>query len=92
MPSDDELQAGRSAALEAILASGARLKLIVAGPGTGKTYTFQSIVNQTEGRCLVITFLQVLVKDLETKFGDSADVCSFHSSRGSCCTKVELRT
>jgi hypothetical protein len=79
MPTNDELQNARAAALNAILESNARLKLVVAGPGTGKTFTFQKLVAQTAGRCLVITFLQVLVKDLEAKFGASADVYSFHS-------------
>jgi hypothetical protein len=73
---DDEFDAARAAALDAILASEAPLKLIVAGPGTGKTYTFERLIDQTEGRVLAITFLLGLVRELETSL--DADVYSFH--------------
>jgi hypothetical protein len=76
--SDPEYAEARSAALNAILQSDSRLKLIVAGPGTGKTFTFQALLGQTEGQSLAMTFLLVLVHDLDSKFDDSVDVYSFH--------------
>jgi len=75
---EEGLPAARSAAVDAVLNSRARLKLIVAGPGTGKTYTFQKLLERTEGRGIAMTFLVGLVRDLESALGDSADVYSFH--------------
>ena len=77
--SDEEYDAARSAALRALLTSRQWLKLIVAGPGTGKTYTFQQLLAQTEGKSLAITFLTLLVEDLKSKFdADRVQVSSFH--------------
>jgi len=73
---DEEFAAARTAALDAILTSDAPLKLIVAGPGTGKTYTFERLIDQTEGRVLALTFLLGLVRELAAAL--DADVYSFH--------------
>lgn len=75
---DQEYHAARTAVLEALLSSTARLKLIVAGPGTGKTFTFQELLRRTNGPALAMTFLLVLVRDLEGKFNDNVEVYSFH--------------
>ena len=75
---DEEYAAARTAALSEILQSNDRLKLIVAGPGTGKTFTFQKLLEQTDSASLAMTFLLVLVRDLETKFDETVDVYSFH--------------
>lgn len=76
--SDDEIDAARTAALDAILNADQALKVAVAGPGTGKTHTFKSVVDQTDGRVLILTFLTSLVADLKAKLEDSADIFSFH--------------
>jgi len=55
-------------------------KIIVAGPGTGKTFTFGSIINdRKDKKILVLTFINKLVNEMKDKFGDKADVRTFHS-------------
>jgi len=78
MLSDKEFYDRRAEALRRILESDARQKLIVAGPGTGKTYTFQQVLAAIEGRGLAMTFLLGLVKDLDEAIGADTDVYSFH--------------
>ncbi|MBL8777057.1 MAG: hypothetical protein JNK12_14030 [Acidimicrobiales bacterium] len=58
------IDAERGRCLAEILESNAHLKLIVAGPGTGKTFTFKELLKQVDGPSLAITFLVVLVKGL----------------------------
>ena len=60
-------EAERQECLDLILNSPARLKVIVAGPGTGKTYTFGQLLKQEakNGPNLVMTFIRKLVTDLE---------------------------
>ncbi len=78
MLSDEEFHERRAEALRRILESDARKKLIVAGPGTGKTYTFQQVLAAIEDRGLAMTFLLGLVKDLDEAIGANTDVYSFH--------------
>lgn len=78
MPTDADLMRERAEALDAILNSPARLKLIVAGPGTGKTHTFQKLMDGNTERCLALTFLVSLVTELTDSLGDDHDVYSFH--------------
>jgi superfamily I DNA/RNA helicase len=78
MLSDEEFHDRREEALRRILESDARQKLIVAGPGTGKTYTFQQVLAAIEDRGLAMTFLLGLVKDLDEAIGADTDVYSFH--------------
>ncbi len=53
-------------------------KLIIAGPGTGKTHTFKALINQNPGKNLVMTFINNLVADLRADLGGIADVNTFH--------------
>lgn len=76
--SDDAYEAERSVALEALLASAARRKVVVAGPGTGKTHTFKELLKQTEPPTLVLTFINNLVADLEKSLGSIAEVKTLH--------------
>jgi|SRR5579884_853145 len=68
----------RADALTAILESEATKKLIVAGPGTGKTHTFHEALLACGGRGLALTFIRNLVADLSETLGDIADVFTFH--------------
>lgn len=71
--------AGRRAeATRAIIGSGAGKKLIVAGPGTGKTSTFREALRACGGRGLALTFIRNLVRDLRSELEDVADVFTFH--------------
>jgi hypothetical protein len=82
---DDELQLlteERTAASGAIVNSAAQRRLIVSGPGTGKSYTFgralaKAIEDAGGGTGLALTFIRNLVADLED-LGTLADVFTFH--------------
>lgn len=67
--------------IEEILNSQASKKLIVAGPGTGKTFFFKEIINHTGGaknEYLTLTFINNLEDELQRDLGESAKVYTFH--------------
>src|SRR5437870_3124053 len=78
MPTDEELSEERRRCLETILGSSARKKLIVAGPGTGKTFTFKNVLEQTAGAKLALTFINALAAELRESLGDLAQTYTFH--------------
>ena len=63
---------------ELIVSSTARYKLIVAGPGTGKTYTFRRALEAAGDRGLALTFINNLAYDLKRELADVADSNTFH--------------
>lgn len=66
--------------LDLILSSSARKKIIVAGPGTGKTHTFKSVLEKTQSNNnLALTFINNLVEDMFKKIGGIAEVKTFHA-------------
>lgn len=75
---DERCSQGRQESQERLLSSTARRKLIVAGPGTGKTFAFGQLFSAIEGEKLAITFINNLVRELERELGDLADVHTFH--------------
>lgn len=81
MGADEEharIEGERRAVLEAILDSGAPKKLIVAGPGTGKTYTFKAALERAGGG-VALTFIRALVRDLRVALADTAEIVNtFH--------------
>ncbi|MBC7362512.1 MAG: ATP-dependent helicase [Candidatus Aminicenantes bacterium] len=83
MLDDNFYKKEREGYLNKIISSDSRKKLIVAGPGTGKTYTFKKLLEKSfQSSCqkgLVLTFIKNLVKDLEKELGNLADVRTFHS-------------
>lgn len=72
------LARARAEATERVVASDARRKLIIAGPGTGKTYTFKRALEAVGGGGLALTFIRNLVRDLEGELSELADVFTFH--------------
>jgi superfamily I DNA/RNA helicase len=60
-----------------LLASSAARKLVVAGPGTGKTHNFRRVLEKAGGG-LALTFIRALARDLESDLGDIAQVNTFH--------------
>lgn len=74
----DRIRNERTAATAAILESEAERKLIVAGPGTGKTFTFRKALEACGGEGLALTFIRNLVRDLDDALGDIAGVFTFH--------------
>jgi hypothetical protein len=64
-------------AIERVLASKSRKKLVVAGPGAGKTTLFRKLLDSTAGATdqrLVLTFINNLKSDLDRSLGDTAQV------------------
>lgn len=64
-----------------ILASKSRKKLVVAGPGAGKTTLFRELLDQAAGaseRRLVLTFINNLKIDLERSLSNAAKVFTLH--------------
>jgi superfamily I DNA/RNA helicase len=72
------MRAERQQALEMVLRSPAARKLIVAGPGTGKTHMFREALEQAGQKGLALTFIRLLVRDLGSKLSSVAEVYSFH--------------
>ena len=69
-------------AIRKILASPSRKKLVVAGPGTGKTTLFKQMLELAPGdrnQRIVLTFINNLKDDLEEDLGDLAQVYTLHS-------------
>jgi len=72
--------AQRQRYLDAILHSDSPRKLIVAGPGTGKTYTFGKLFeNPTKVRNLALTFIRKLAEEMDAEFGHEAEAKTFHA-------------
>ncbi len=64
--------------VEAILHSQSSKKVVVAGPGTGKTYLFKKILGGKQNS-LTLTFINSLVEDLSLELYDLSDVRTLHS-------------
>ncbi|MDD4220253.1 MAG: UvrD-helicase domain-containing protein [Sphaerochaetaceae bacterium] len=72
-------QAERDKYTELIINSPAQKRIIVAGPGTGKTTTFQKVLAQTDSKNnLVLTFINRLVNDLNGRLNQYANVSTMH--------------
>jgi superfamily I DNA/RNA helicase len=70
------------AAIEAVLRSPSRKKLVIAGPGTGKTTLFKQMLELAPGepgRRIVLTFINNLKNDLEHDLAGLAEVFTLHS-------------
>jgi superfamily I DNA/RNA helicase len=68
-------------AVDRILRSTSSKKLIVAGPGAGKTFLFKRVLERTPGESksrLVLTFINELKDDLERSLSDLASVYTLH--------------
>jgi superfamily I DNA/RNA helicase len=79
MPTPEEELA---AATEAVVASESTKRLVVAGPGAGKTFLFRRLLEEGDGdkdRRLVLTFINTLKNDLERNLGEMARVHTLHS-------------
>jgi superfamily I DNA/RNA helicase len=72
-------EAERDRLTKAIVVSLEPKKIIVSGPGTGKTFLFGQIINQKPGSYLVLTFINNLADKLKQELGNKAKCCTFHS-------------
>jgi hypothetical protein len=76
-----DLEAELRRILAEIVGSNAARKIIVAGPGTGKTTLFRRLLEAREGPRdgrLVLTFINNLRAELEEALGERARVLTFH--------------
>jgi superfamily I DNA/RNA helicase len=64
--------------VDAVVHSDSRKKLVVAGPGTGKTFLFKTVL-QGKGQTLTLTFVNALVEDLSRDLFCLSDVKTLHS-------------
>jgi superfamily I DNA/RNA helicase len=64
--------------IDAILKSASYKKIVVAGPGTGKTYLFRNIL-EGKNNSLTLTFINALVEDLSLELYGMSDVKTLHS-------------
>lgn len=81
MPEDNKYeisQKERSEFVNKILTSASTKKVVVAGPGTGKTYLFKEILNNKKNT-LTLTFVNSLVEDLSLELYGMSEVRTLHS-------------
>ena len=77
-----EEEAELEVAIKKVLSSQSRKKLVIAGPGTGKTTLFQQVLELAGGepkKHLVLTFINTLKDDLSKDLEGLAEVCTLHS-------------
>jgi len=79
MQNFDEQELERTSAVNVILESSSDHRVVVAGPGTGKTFLFKEICKNTSGDILAITFINNLANDLKHELGELAECCTFHA-------------
>src|SRR3989338_6513199 len=75
-------EAELKSAIEAVLNSPSRKKLVIAGPGTGKTTLFKQMLELASGepdQRIVLTFINNLKVDLEKDLEGLAQVFTLHS-------------
>jgi superfamily I DNA/RNA helicase len=68
----------RDEATERVIASDKHIRVIVSGPGTGKTTTFRRALAKVGNRGLVLTFIKALREDLGAKLPGTVRVTTFH--------------
>lgn len=84
-------EAERNRLTKAIVDSLEPKKIIVSGPGTGKTFLFGQIINRKQGNYLVLTFINNLAEKLNQELGNRAKCCTFHSFCKSILHKVNRK-
>lgn len=67
----------RSKHVEAVLLSKSAKKVVVAGPGTGKTFLFKKVLTD-KTKTLTLTFVNSLVEDLSLELYGLSDVKTLH--------------
>lgn len=73
----------RAAYSQKVIDSTSTKRLVMAGPGTGKSFLFQQVAknlkDQSKSKILVLTFINELVKDLAVDMHGLAEVSTLHS-------------
>jgi hypothetical protein len=81
----------RSIHVQKILNSQSQKKIVVAGPGTGKTYLFKEIL-KGKSNSLTLSFVNSLVEDLSLELYGLSDVKTLHSYARSILRKILNRS
>lgn len=76
----------RQKCVDAILNDPSGKKIVVAGPGTGKTYLFKQILKGKD-KALTLTFVNALVEDLSLELCGISEVRTLHSFARGALTK-----
>jgi superfamily I DNA/RNA helicase len=74
----------------AVISSAAPKKVVVAGPGTGKTYLFKRILSGKR-KALAVTFVNALVDELSLELCGLAEVRTLHSFALECLNRAKQR-
>jgi superfamily I DNA/RNA helicase len=72
-----EAKARRKDCVENIINSKSRRQIVVAGPGTGKTYLFKEVL-RNRANSLTLTFINSLVDDLSIELNGLSEVRTLH--------------
>ena len=75
----DPMIVARSEATRRVVESEHPKRLIVSGPGTGKSYAFKLALQRKGQRGLALTFIRSLTAELAKDLGDDADTYTFHA-------------
>lgn len=84
----DDQEEDRKRYSDLIINTPARKKIILAGAGTGKTFTFQELLKGKNGDALALTFINNLADDLKEDLDGLAESRTFHGY----CIKLLHRT
>lgn len=76
----------RNDLVEKLVVSPSKKKVVVAGPGTGKTYLFRDLLSQRK-KTLTLTFVNSLVEDLSLELCGLSEVRTLHSYARSILTR-----
>jgi hypothetical protein len=77
----------RDAHVQALLTSPSTKKIVVAGPGTGKTHLFKEVLHGKQ-KTLTLTFVKSLVEDLSLELCGMSEVRTLHSYAPSTLSRV----
>jgi superfamily I DNA/RNA helicase len=80
---EEDFRRKLQAAIDAIVESDHPKKIVVAGPGAGKTSLFKKLLSKSKGanqeaHHLVVTFISALAEELKRDLSELADVFTFH--------------
>lgn len=80
MPHDLDDEAKRTEYVDRLVQSSARLKIVVAGPGTGKSHAFRKVLSSLpDGDRVALSFINNLVHDLQKDLTGLAESKTFHA-------------
>jgi len=86
----DRAKLKREESVLSILTSTSKKKVVVAGPGTGKTYLFKMLLKGKQ-RTLTLTFINALVEDLSLDLYGISEVKTLHSFATDLLRKVQKK-